>query len=185
MLPVEPGDAIDEENSAAGTAFPFGDETAPDDGWAAFSGTSAAAPQLAGTAALIKQVAPDITPAAVKEVLAVTARDVVIGMCSPVPDIHGGLPAGPGDDDATGPGLVDAWSAVIEAYIRSSSGTLATSSMADDLNLQAAAYFRGVADAMGSGAGVMLHDPPAAEMLANIAETANALATAYWSAATS
>jgi hypothetical protein len=40
MLPVPPSEEIDRENSAH-------DGTAPDDGWAVFSGTSAAAPQLA------------------------------------------------------------------------------------------------------------------------------------------
>ena len=34
----------------AGGTHPNGDETANNDGWAAFSGTSAAAPQLAGVA---------------------------------------------------------------------------------------------------------------------------------------
>src|SRR6185295_9743336 len=46
MLPLEPGDEIDVGN--AGSTHPNGDETANNDGWAAFSGTSAAAPQLAG-----------------------------------------------------------------------------------------------------------------------------------------
>src|SRR4030095_16676792 len=44
MLPVQPGDNIDYGNS--GGIFPVGDQTAPDDGWAAFSGTSAAAREV-------------------------------------------------------------------------------------------------------------------------------------------
>jgi subtilisin family serine protease len=65
MLPLEPGCAIDGDN--AGSVFPDGDQTAPDDGWPAFSGTSAAAPQLAGVAALIKQVVPSAAPSGIKE----------------------------------------------------------------------------------------------------------------------
>ena len=38
MLPVEPDDTLDTD--LAGGTHPNGDETAPDDGWATFSGTS-------------------------------------------------------------------------------------------------------------------------------------------------
>lgn len=117
MLPVEPGDQIDTGN--AGGVFPNGDQTEPDDGWAGFSGTSAAAPQLAGAAALIKQVVPLISPRGVKQALMETARDVDEGTCSPVGGLHNGLPAVPGPDDATGNGLVDAFNAVIAAYLAS------------------------------------------------------------------
>ncbi|MDQ3608841.1 MAG: S8 family serine peptidase, partial [Actinomycetota bacterium] len=50
MLPLQPDDDID--RGGAGGSHPSGDETAPDDGWAAISGTSAAAPScgLAGWA---------------------------------------------------------------------------------------------------------------------------------------
>ena len=66
MLPVEPGDSIDATpwnvappaSGLQGGTHPNGDETTNSDGWAAFSGTSAAAPQLAGVAALIKQACP-------------------------------------------------------------------------------------------------------------------------------
>jgi subtilisin family serine protease len=114
MLPVQPGNNIDTGN--AGSIFPDGDQTAPDDGWAAFSGTSAAAPQLAGVGALIKQAAPSITPALLKAMLTYTARDVVDGFSGAVFPFHAGLPAGPGPDEATGAGLVDAYSAVLTAY---------------------------------------------------------------------
>jgi subtilisin family serine protease len=140
MLPVEPGDNIDVGN--AGSVFPDGDETAPDDGWAAFSGTSAAAPQLAGVAALIKQVVPSITPAAAKSVMAATARDVVNGFCSGVDPLHQGLPAGPGVDGATGPGLVDALNAVVWAYL--SQGAVVAQPA--DAGTLAAAYWRGYMD---------------------------------------
>ncbi|MCM3661417.1 S8 family serine peptidase [Georgenia satyanarayanai] len=106
MLPVPPGCAID-RNLAGGT-HPEGDETSPDDGWAAFSGTSAAAPQLAGVCALLAQAAPGTPPERVREVLAATARDVTVGTNHP----EFGEPAGPGPDLATGPGLVDAAAAV-------------------------------------------------------------------------
>src|SRR5262249_49202018 len=109
MLPVEPGDQIDQGN--VGT-FDDGDETATDDGWAAFSGTSAAAPQLAGIAALLKQVVPSATPGLVKAALMTTARAVTAGMCSAVPDLHGGLPA----SESTGSGLIDATAAVVHGY---------------------------------------------------------------------
>ncbi|WP_413452417.1 S8 family serine peptidase [Georgenia phoenicis] len=106
MLPVPPGSAIDRGN--AGGAHPEGDETTPDDGWAAFSGTSAAAPQVAGVCALLAQAAPGTPPERVREVLAATARDVTVGTNHP----EFGEPAGPGPDLATGPGLVDAAAAV-------------------------------------------------------------------------
>jgi subtilisin family serine protease len=121
MLPVQPGDNIDVGNS--GQVFPNGDQTPADDGWAAFSGTSAAAPQLAGIAALIKQVAPSITPALLKAVLTYAARDVVDGVSGVTPLNHG-LPAGPGFDGATGAGLADAFSAVLTAYWAAGVGAL-------------------------------------------------------------
>jgi subtilisin family serine protease len=152
MLPVQPGDAIDNDNS--GSIFPDGDHTTANDGWAAFSGTSAAAPQLAGAAALIKQVAPAITPSQVKTALTETARDVTQGFCSGVPDLHGGLPAGLGPDDATGFGLVDVTSAAAYAYYTVSLGgstpAAAPAPTSDDSanTLAAAAYYQGLNDAL-------------------------------------
>ena len=46
-----------------------GDGTAVDDGWGVFSGTSAAAPQLAGVCALLLAKNQSLTPADVKAVL--------------------------------------------------------------------------------------------------------------------
>jgi subtilisin family serine protease len=142
LLPVESGDTIDVGN--AGSSFPDGDQTSPGDGWAGFSGTSAAAPQLAGVAALIKQVVPSATPSQVKAALASTAREVTVGMCSPVPGLHNGLPATPGVNDATGSGLVDATAAVGHACTMSSVGA----GLADPMTTIAAAYYSGVADAV-------------------------------------
>jgi hypothetical protein len=122
MLPVEPKDAIDStpwnapppNQGLQGGAHPQGDETAADDGWAAFSGTSAAAPQLAGAAALVKEACSRLTPKDVRNVLMKSARDVMTGTCHPN---TGGNPAVAGPDTATGNGLVDAHKAVLLAKI--------------------------------------------------------------------
>lgn len=119
MLPLEPGDAIDVGN--AGGTHPGGDETTNNDGWAAFSGTSAAAPQLAGAAALVKQACPRLKPAEVRQVLMKTARDVTSGKC------HfntGANSAAVGPDTATGNGLVDAHKAVLMAKLQCIGGPI-------------------------------------------------------------
>jgi subtilisin family serine protease len=108
MLPVEPKDEIDSE-LATGGAYPNGDETTKNDGWAAFSGTSAAAPQLAGICALIRQACPSLKPAQVRNILKSTSRDVTSGKCSLR---TGGHPARVGPDLATGTGLADTSEAV-------------------------------------------------------------------------
>lgn len=114
MLPLQPGDQIDVGNS--GGVHPNGDETANNDGWAAFSGTSAAAPQLAGLAALIKESCPRLTPADVRDIMRKTARDVAIGSSNSV--CSKTAQAAPGPDTATGDGLVDAHKAVLLAKVR-------------------------------------------------------------------
>jgi subtilisin family serine protease len=145
MLPVQPGDNIDVGNSNSGSPFPDGDQTPADDGWAAFSGTSAAAPQLAGIAALIKQVAPNITPALLKAVLAYSARTVVNGTSSPTRITPlGGLSPGSGPGQAPGIVLADAYSAVLTAYYAVGAGALAAGVSQDPL---AAAYLQGMFDA--------------------------------------
>lgn len=120
MLPMQPGDAIDAD-LGNGSPHPDGDETAADDGWAAISGTSAAAPQIAGICALVKQAFPDLTPGQVKEVLARTARDVTAGTNHP----RWNESAGPGYDLATGHGLADAHNAVLAARLMSGLGAAA------------------------------------------------------------
>ncbi|MCU5065172.1 S8 family serine peptidase [Bacillus cereus] len=107
MLPVEPGGKYDEQS--AGKKHPQGDETSSRDGWAAFSGTSAAAPQIAGICALLKQVNKRLTPFQIRDVLKQTARDVIKGHSKQ------NNPAHQGPDLATGFGLVDASRAVDEA----------------------------------------------------------------------
>lgn len=118
MLPVEPSDEID--TNLSGGTHPNGDETTNSDGWAAFSGTSAAAPQLAGVAALIKQACPGLTPAQVRNIMKNTARDVTTGNSNVVggtPIFPAAYAAGPGVDIATGNGLVDAHKAVMVAKV--------------------------------------------------------------------
>ncbi|MDP2008111.1 MAG: S8 family serine peptidase [Rubrivivax sp.] len=113
MLPLQPACTIDTD--LAGGAHPNADETPGNDGWAAISGTSAAAPQLAGAAALVKQACARLTPAEVRDVLVRTAVDVTTGICNPA---SSGAAAVVGTDLATGAGLVDANAAVLVAKVR-------------------------------------------------------------------
>jgi serine protease AprX len=110
MLPVEPGDQIDQ--GLGGNGYPNKDETTTDDGWAVISGTSAASPQVAGVCALLKQVQPGLSPTLIKSILRASARDVIKGhsngTCLTGPQ---GQAAGHGHDGATGSGLVDAYAA--------------------------------------------------------------------------
>jgi subtilisin family serine protease len=117
MLPVQPSDELDKE--IAGGTHPNGDETANKDGWAAFSGSSAAAPQIAGASALLKQACPALTPTEVKTILMKTARDVTKGNANSVPGgPAGGNAAAKGPDLATGNGLLDAHKAVLLAKVK-------------------------------------------------------------------
>ncbi|MCL6739358.1 S8 family serine peptidase [Streptomyces neyagawaensis] len=68
-----------------------------------FSGTSAAAPQVAGAAAVLLGARPELNPAQVVEALATTAVDVTIGANHP----RFNRPARIGPDEATGAGLVN------------------------------------------------------------------------------
>ncbi|HEX2296552.1 MAG TPA: S8 family serine peptidase [Actinomycetota bacterium] len=111
MLPLEAGSAID-VGLAGGGAHPNGDETLPKDGWAAISGTSAAAPQIAGVCALILQACGSLKPAGVRSILKSTARDVTTGSCAQ------GTQAVVGADAATGAGLIDAAKAVALAKFK-------------------------------------------------------------------
>ncbi len=103
MLPVPPGSSTDIKCAE------FEDGTEPNDGWAAFSGTSAAAPQVAGVCALLKQLDPGLSPVRAKRILEKSAIDVVKGFSN----YYFSRPtAGPGRDLATGYGLVDAGNAI-------------------------------------------------------------------------
>lgn len=100
MLPIPKGCEIDSD--LGGLPFPDKDETSTTDGWGVFSGTSAAAPQVAGICALLLQKKPALTPSQVKTILRGTAVDVTTGTSA-----HGDV-AIVGPDRATGTGLVDA-----------------------------------------------------------------------------
>ena len=105
-LPIPPGCEIDRDGAEH-------DGTAADDGWGVFSGTSAAAPQLAGLCALLRQANPALSPGEIKALLRRTARDVITGHANPASDPAGrGVAAGQGEDGATGAGLVDAGAAL-------------------------------------------------------------------------
>jgi hypothetical protein len=104
MLPIEPNCEIDREVGAH-------DGTAVDDGWGVFSGTSAAAPQLAGVCALLLQKRPGLTPTEIKSILSRTAADVDQGSSNAASNEGTALTATPGDDGATGAGLIDAFAA--------------------------------------------------------------------------
>jgi hypothetical protein len=106
MLPIPAGCPIDVERAAAGSGAGAGDPpdgTSANDGWALFSGTSAAAPQVAGAAAVLRGIRKTATPAQVAQALSNTAVDVRAGRCHP----RFNNPAGAGRDLATGFGLID------------------------------------------------------------------------------
>jgi len=110
-LPIPPGCEIDHETSSPDDGLP-GDGTAPDDGWGVFSGTSAAAPQLAGVCALLLEKSPGLSPSDIKSILRRSARGVIKGAANPASSDDGvGEPAGAGDTGAAGGGLVDALAA--------------------------------------------------------------------------
>lgn len=126
MLPVPLGSLIDRSRGATTLRYPEGDETGPNDGWAAFSGTSAAAPQLAGICALLKQLDAGLTTNQARALLVNTARDVERGRCN---DRTGGHAARRGIDLATGSGLADASAAVALLRKRIAGGITPASGM--------------------------------------------------------
>ena len=111
MLPLQPGCEID-RRLATGGPFPASDQTVGTDGWSAISGTSAAAPQIAGICALLKQKNPSLTPQEIKQALLATAVDCSSGSANPASNQNVGLGASAGIDGATGHGLADAAAAV-------------------------------------------------------------------------
>ena len=107
MLPV-PSDSTHDRECAV-----F-DGTTKVDGWARFSGTSAAAPQIAAVCALMLQKNPGLNPQQIKVLLRASATDVTDGKAAAM-DEGDGLVAGAGTDRATGAGLVNAKAAVDRA----------------------------------------------------------------------
>ncbi len=121
MLPTEPDCTMDQ--GLAAQAFPLGDNTAPNDGWCACSGTSAAAPQTAGICALILEQHPNLTPMAVKNILENSSQDIQTGSSNSAGPDNATI----GWDAATGFGLIDGEAALnflqqdkFNAYIRDS-----------------------------------------------------------------
>lgn len=108
MLPVPPNSPIDISESQPDFPDLDDDRTASNDGWALFSGSSAAAPQIAGVAALMLAAKPGLTPLQITQALRNTAIDVTSGNCNP----RFNFPATVGHDAATGNGLVNAAAAV-------------------------------------------------------------------------
>jgi len=108
MLPIPPVSEIDVSESQSTPFDPYNDGTTSSDGWALFSGTSAAAPQIAGVVALMLGAKPELNPLQITQALRSTAIDVTSGHCHP----RFNNAAIPGHDPATGNGLVDAAAAV-------------------------------------------------------------------------
>ena len=100
MLPVPNDSQLEGENMPIRKS---------DLGWGIFSGTSAAAPQIAGVIALMLSVNQNLIPTQIKRILSDTSIDVSTGRTA-----HD-TPAEIGRDDATGAGLVNAFAACIMA----------------------------------------------------------------------
>lgn len=111
MLPTQPGSDLDRSNSARGP-FPAGDLTVPGDGWVVTSGTSAAAPQIAGVCALLKQKRPSLTPQQMRQALIAGAADCSRGSANPDSNEGVAMQSGAGPDGATGHGIVNAAASV-------------------------------------------------------------------------
>jgi subtilisin family serine protease len=107
MLPVPAGSRLD-HTASKGVGGAKRDFTAQDDGWAVLSGTSSAAPQVAGAAALILSARPRLRPEQIIDALSQTALDIVLGHSFS----QFNQPAGLGFDNATGWGLINASAAV-------------------------------------------------------------------------
>ncbi len=106
VMPTEAGSCIDQTYNLRSN-----DKTRADDGWFVASGTSAAAAQVAGGAALLLSAKPGLSPAEIKTVLMETATDVTVGTSG------GNEQAGRGVDPlhpvgGTGAGLINLEAAV-------------------------------------------------------------------------
>ena len=97
VLPLSPHSEIDRGQAPS-------DGTVENDGYGAFSGTSAAAPQIAGACALLLQKNSGLTPGDIKNALGTTARKVRHGNANPSSNPDGAPLRGAA---ATGSGLID------------------------------------------------------------------------------
>ncbi|MHA1483983.1 MAG: S8 family serine peptidase [Candidatus Thorarchaeota archaeon] len=97
-MPTEPDSEYDNDMSTLGD-----DQTDPNDGWLVASGTSSAAPQVAGLAALVIQQEPGIAVGKFKHLIMTTCTDVITGHSGAGQDVH----AKKGSDLATGYGLIN------------------------------------------------------------------------------
>ncbi|MBB1287372.1 S8 family serine peptidase [Flavisolibacter sp. BT320] len=107
MLPLQPGCKIDRQ-LGNNKKFPDGDETKDSDGWSVISGTSAAAPQIAGICALLKQKNPSLGPQEIKRILLASTKDCTKGEANDQSNNGTAVKASEGLDGATGFGFVDA-----------------------------------------------------------------------------
>ncbi|HAA14587.1 MAG TPA: peptidase S8 [Cytophagales bacterium] len=103
MLPLQPGCKIDRNDS---------DGTGQDDGWAVISGTSAAAPQIAGVCALLLEKDPHLTSTDLRSILRRTSLNVTLGEGSSASNGGVAIPETSTLNGPTGAGLVDAYAAL-------------------------------------------------------------------------
>ena len=96
-LPIDEGCDIDLDGALV-------DGTQPNDGWGVFSGTSAAAPQIAGACALLLQRDASLNPFQVRDLLRNNARRIRFGAANAASN-PGGQPLR--GRAATGGGLID------------------------------------------------------------------------------
>jgi subtilisin family serine protease len=138
---------VNGEGLAPGTVVAKPDFVAPGEfvmssvpgGWAEMSGTSMAAPHVAGAVALLRQAAPDMTVDQIIATLKATAGDLG--------------PAGP--DNQYGAGLVDAFAAVrsvlgappTTGLVKAPPSIVATNKVTFELDSQGATAFRSRVDA--------------------------------------
>jgi subtilisin family serine protease len=100
MLPVPNGCELE------GSNLPL---SSKNKGWGIFSGTSAAAPQIAGVAALMLSINPSLKPNDLRQIIEDTAVDVSRGLSAMGDAAHSG------HDLATGSGFVNAFEACLRA----------------------------------------------------------------------